>query len=271
MALCTARSIPTNPLRYESCYHRGQEALPCRASLSHCREGGTSTRQYGEQRAAPHTSTSGSHATQSRTPALESTRRIRLAQRLRAILSAQAEWEKRDPRWIVKDRDDGTNVNHWHWNEKNLLPWSRQRIAELVSGVSADLHATLGSASITGVRELTGEVSAEGPLHAPAICPHLVSWVAGTICHAARRHPDWCSCTQAYLTVRKQNKKFAVFDLNILLTWEGVWVEDGEKVRMRQPLLACRHVRLCSAHRAWLDAAHACAAVASGGGRCAGA
>ena len=62
-------------------------------------------------------------------------------------------------------QEDGTNVNLWHWNEKNLLPWSRQRISELVSGISADVDATLGSASITGVKELTGEVCAESLLH----------------------------------------------------------------------------------------------------------
>lgn len=29
-------------------------------------------------------------------------------------------WGKGDQRWIVSERDDGTNVNQWHWNEKNI-------------------------------------------------------------------------------------------------------------------------------------------------------
>jgi hypothetical protein len=35
---------------------------------------------------------------------------------------------------------------------------------------------------------------------------------------------------QAYLTTRKQNKKFAVYDLNIELDWVGHWIEDDKKV-----------------------------------------
>ena len=26
-----------------------------------------------------------------------------------------AKWGEGDPRWIVEERDDGTNVNNWHW------------------------------------------------------------------------------------------------------------------------------------------------------------
>lgn len=35
---------------------------------------------------------------------------------------------------------------------------------------------------------------------------------------------------QAYLTTRKQNKKFAVYELNIVLDWKGRWEEDGKEV-----------------------------------------
>ena len=37
-----------------------------------------------------------------------------------------------DARWIVTERQDGTNVHNWHWSEKDVLPWARQRIEELV-------------------------------------------------------------------------------------------------------------------------------------------
>ncbi|KAN0043090.1 hypothetical protein ACTA71_010725 [Dictyostelium dimigraforme] len=30
-----------------------------------------------------------------------------------------------DPRWIVENREDGHNVNGWHWSEKDCLPWSK--------------------------------------------------------------------------------------------------------------------------------------------------
>lgn len=35
---------------------------------------------------------------------------------------------------------------------------------------------------------------------------------------------------QAYLTTRKQNKKFAVYELNIVFDWRGCWQEDGKEV-----------------------------------------
>ena len=42
-----------------------------------------------------------------------------------------------DARWIVRERDDGANVNGWHWSEKNLTPWSEERLRELLVGISA--------------------------------------------------------------------------------------------------------------------------------------
>lgn len=35
---------------------------------------------------------------------------------------------------------------------------------------------------------------------------------------------------QAYLTRRKKDKVFAVYDLTIVLYWSGEWVEDDKKV-----------------------------------------
>lgn len=34
---------------------------------------------------------------------------------------------------------------------------------------------------------------------------------------------------QALLTTRKGKKRFAMYDLTITLTWEGLWVEDDNK------------------------------------------
>ena len=39
-----------------------------------------------------------------------------------------AKWGEGDPRWIVEERPDGTNVNNWHWAEKNADSWSKQKI-----------------------------------------------------------------------------------------------------------------------------------------------
>ncbi|XP_034945737.1 activator of 90 kDa heat shock protein ATPase homolog 1 [Chelonus insularis] len=42
-----------------------------------------------------------------------------------------AKWGQGDPRWIVEERPDATNVNNWHWTEKNACAWSLEKIKEL--------------------------------------------------------------------------------------------------------------------------------------------
>ena len=37
---------------------------------------------------------------------------------------------------------------------------------------------------------------------------------------------------QAYWTMRKGNKKFAVFDLSVTLAWEGRWLAGDVKVSL---------------------------------------
>lgn len=69
-----------------------------------------------------------------------------------------AKWGEGDPRWIVEERPDATNVNNWHWTEKNASPWSQDRIKELfndlpVNNCEADLK-------ITEVEKVEGEASA---------------------------------------------------------------------------------------------------------------
>ncbi len=39
-----------------------------------------------------------------------------------------------DARWIVQEREDGTNVHGWHWQEKDVLKWSTVRLSELLGG-----------------------------------------------------------------------------------------------------------------------------------------
>ncbi|XP_075245655.1 activator of 90 kDa heat shock protein ATPase homolog 1-like [Convolutriloba macropyga] len=44
-----------------------------------------------------------------------------------------AKWGEGDPRWIVEDRPDGTNVNNWHWKEKDATAWSKDKLTNLLS------------------------------------------------------------------------------------------------------------------------------------------
>lgn len=62
-----------------------------------------------------------------------------------------------DPRWLVASREDGRNVNNWHWTETDFTGWCKNRLQELLVGLP------LESSSISGKIEsvnLTGEVSA---------------------------------------------------------------------------------------------------------------
>ncbi len=49
-----------------------------------------------------------------------------------------AKWGEGDPRWIVEERPDATNVNNWHWTEKNACQWSKDKLKELLVGLKFD-------------------------------------------------------------------------------------------------------------------------------------
>ena len=90
-----------------------------------------------------------------------------------------AKWDEKDPRWLVQERQDGSNVNGnrqlkadwgsasgtenshpagWHWEEKNQLAWSKQKLEELLVGLPVEMSAAQGHAKVTALKEVTGEV-----------------------------------------------------------------------------------------------------------------
>ena len=104
-----------------------------------------------------------------------------------------AKWENKDPKWIVQDRQDGSNVNGaancnwqaprivqrrrrhcghvstgelashsavWHLEENNQLGWSKQKLEELLVGLMVDMSAVQGNAKVTALKDLQGEVKA---------------------------------------------------------------------------------------------------------------
>jgi hypothetical protein len=71
------------------------------------------------------------------------------------LFSFAACLQERDPRWLVQHRDDGKNVNGWHWEEKNRLEWTKQRLRELLPAIPA---AETGSLCISEVTDVVGEV-----------------------------------------------------------------------------------------------------------------
>lgn len=69
-----------------------------------------------------------------------------------------AKWGEGDPRWIVEERPDATNVNNWHWTERNASPWSQDKIKELFKDTK--FQTDLANFNIVEVDKLEGEASA---------------------------------------------------------------------------------------------------------------
>ena len=75
-----------------------------------------------------------------------------------------AQWDDRDPRWLVEEMGtEGSNVNGWHWEEKNKLQWAKERLGELLGSCQAKFESHEGHAEVTGLKDVTGEVKSEHP------------------------------------------------------------------------------------------------------------
>ncbi|XP_053553340.1 activator of 90 kDa heat shock protein ATPase homolog 1 [Bombina bombina] len=68
-----------------------------------------------------------------------------------------AKWGQGDPRWIVELRSDATNVNNWHWTEREATGWSTDKLKELLMGVRVESEE--GTCEVTEVSKLEGEAS----------------------------------------------------------------------------------------------------------------
>jgi hypothetical protein len=69
-----------------------------------------------------------------------------------------AKFDEADPRWIVRDREDGTNVNGWHWEEKDLLPRFQAALNEQLLGHTL-FENDVGKVSVKKIDSCTGEFS----------------------------------------------------------------------------------------------------------------
>jgi len=67
-----------------------------------------------------------------------------------------AKWGEGDPRWIVEERPDATNVNNWHWTEKNADNWSKAKIKELFVNLVIE-DEKVGNVVVEEVEKCEGE------------------------------------------------------------------------------------------------------------------
>ncbi|XP_054470054.1 activator of 90 kDa heat shock protein ATPase homolog 1b [Anoplopoma fimbria] len=68
-----------------------------------------------------------------------------------------AKWGEGDPRWIVEERADATNVNNWHWTERDATTWSSDKLKSLLLGLSVENDD--GRCEVTEVGKVEGEAS----------------------------------------------------------------------------------------------------------------
>ncbi|CAI5764315.1 of 90 kDa heat shock ATPase homolog 1 isoform X1 [Podarcis lilfordi] len=68
-----------------------------------------------------------------------------------------AKWGEGDPRWIVEQRADATNVNNWHWTERDASNWSSEKLKSLLLAIRAENAE--GTCEVTEVSKLDGEAS----------------------------------------------------------------------------------------------------------------
>mmetsp|Transcript_40416 Transcript_40416/g.49019 ORF Transcript_40416/g.49019 Transcript_40416/m.49019 type:complete len:346 (+) Transcript_40416:128-1165(+) len=93
-----------------------------------------------------------------------------------------------DDRWIVKDRADGANVHGWHWQEKDCLPWTKERFSDLLEGLQVLNGENMIFLKVTKVESVTGD---------------------------------------CYVNIRK-GKKIPGYEIELKATWEGEIRENGK-------------------------------------------
>ncbi|XP_012969031.3 activator of 90 kDa heat shock protein ATPase homolog 2 isoform X4 [Mesocricetus auratus] len=74
-----------------------------------------------------------------------------------------AKWGQGDPRWIVEEREDGTNVNNWHWTERDATVWSKGKLRELLVGIAMENET--GRCEISELKQVEGTIKESGAKH----------------------------------------------------------------------------------------------------------
>ena len=69
-----------------------------------------------------------------------------------------AKWGEGDERWIVQEREDGANVNGWHWEEKQRMHWMQERIPQMLHGLQADSAQDIAAIRVKEVTSIKGDV-----------------------------------------------------------------------------------------------------------------
>lgn len=114
-----------------------------------------------------------------------------------------------DPRWIVSDRPDGTNINGWHWEETNKMTFCKDYFE---SRLNTEQNVSFGEKWF-----------------------RLVSETFGNKSNVVRKFSISNASVEGECSVstRKKGKKFGVFDLKVTMQYE-VEVECMVKTKKKK-------------------------------------
>ncbi|XP_070495439.1 activator of 90 kDa heat shock protein ATPase homolog 1 [Chironomus tepperi] len=104
-----------------------------------------------------------------------------------------AKWGEGDPRWIVEERPDATNVNNWHWKESNASGWSKDKLNELLLHFEINSPDKNLSVKIIEFDKLEGEATANN----------------------------------------RKGKLIFFYEWNLVLKWQGTILNDEQKEKVK--------------------------------------
>lgn len=64
-----------------------------------------------------------------------------------------------DPRWVVRERQDGRNVNGWHWEDKDVTVWAQDRLKQLISSNTCSSEEPSPGVAVTSVESVDGDAT----------------------------------------------------------------------------------------------------------------
>lgn len=64
-----------------------------------------------------------------------------------------------DPRWVVRERQDGRNVNGWHWEDKNVSEWAQTRLKALISSSFCRTPNPAPGVAVSSVETVEGDAT----------------------------------------------------------------------------------------------------------------
>lgn len=64
-----------------------------------------------------------------------------------------------DPRWVVRERNDGRNVNGWHWEDRDVTDWAKSRLKHLLTLPTCQSASPPPGVASTSVESVDGDAT----------------------------------------------------------------------------------------------------------------